>query len=194
MAANPASQPERVLLTTVHCVVAYDVYPKARVHLLLLPRVPGLSGPHALGTEHAPLLRHMTALAEWLAPQLRSQVPRLAPLRCGFHVVPSMEHLHLHLISHDFEAPDLKKPRHFISFTTDYLRPPKAWAEELERFGRLHVDRYAEEAKLKAPMRCPLSGRVLGEGLQAVKEYLRSTEYLDLVQRLRDDVVYALRS
>ena len=32
---DPYARPERVLLLTTHCVVAYDLYPKARVHVIL---------------------------------------------------------------------------------------------------------------------------------------------------------------
>ena len=60
-----------------------------------------------LTSEHVPLLRHMLQLAEWLAPRLRAQHRNLPPLRCGFHAVPSMRQLHLHLISLDFDSPEV---------------------------------------------------------------------------------------
>ena len=71
----------------------------------------------------------MAALANWLAPRLRAQHPGLPPLRCGFHAVPNMKHLHLHLISLDFDSPELKKPHHWIIFNSDYLVPPHRWAD-----------------------------------------------------------------
>jgi len=179
LAANPGAAPDRVLFTTKHCVVAYDVYPKARVHVLVLPRAP-IAKPHELIAEHAPLLRHMLQLAEWLAPRLRDQHPGLSPLRCGFHAVPSLRQLHLHLISLDFESAELKRPRHWIIFNTDYLVAPLHWAEMLEQHGRVLVDRAAEEGKLKMPMVCPLTGTALDD-MEAVRKHVRSSTYQDAV-------------
>ena len=156
---DPTARPERVLLLTARCVVAYDLYPKARVHVLILPRCCPLDGPTDLGPEHEPLLMHMEELAQWLAPWLRAQFPGLAPLRCGFHAVPSMKHLHLHLISLDMDSSDLKRPRHWHIFNTDYLVAPSRWAEQLARDGRVTVNHAAEKAKSKAAeMVCPLTG------------------------------------
>ena len=50
--------PERVLLMTSQLIVAYDVYPKARRHLLILPRE-RLDNPGALTAQHLPLVRRM---------------------------------------------------------------------------------------------------------------------------------------
>ena len=65
------------------------------------------------------------------------------------------------------------------------------WAEQLEQHGRVLVNSAAEEAKLKSPMCCPLSGRTFGS-VAAVKEYLRSDAYASLVRlrHVREDVVY----
>ena len=172
------SRPERVLLATRHCVVVYDVFPKAKVHLLILPRAP-LAKPEELTAEHAPLLRHMHQLACWLAPRLRAAHPGLLPLRCGFHAVPSLRQMHLHVISLDFDAPDFKRPRHWNIFNTDYLVAPLRWAKMLEQEGRIRVDRKAEEAKAKKPMVCPVTGRQLND-MVAVREHVRSDEYRGL--------------
>ena len=87
-----AARRGRVLLATARLVVAYDVYPKARRHLLILPRGGGgLDGLHALRAERAPLVREMRRLAAWLAASLRAaEGAALAPMRAGFHAVPSM--------------------------------------------------------------------------------------------------------
>ena len=179
LAAEPTARPERVLLATTHCVVVYDIFPKARVHVLILPREP-IAKPQELAANHTPLLRHMLQLAEWLAPRLRAQHAGLPPLRCGFHAVPSMRQMHLHLISLDMDSPELKRPRHWIIFNTDYLVAPMRWVEMLEEHGRVHVERAAEEAKLKMPMVCPLTGVALA-GMDAVKEHVRSSAYQDAV-------------
>lgn len=175
MALNPSLYPDRVLLLTSQLVVGYDVYPKARRHLLVMPRAP-LSGPGALTGEHVPLLRRMSRLAGWLAERLRASDPSLAPLRAGFHAVPSMRQLHLHLISQDFDSACLKNKKHWNSFATDFFVPPEEWIEQLRADGRLVVDKHAQEAKLKAQMLCPVSGKVLKD-MPTLKDHLASAEW-----------------
>lgn len=38
--------------------------------------------------------------------------------RCGYHGIPSLQPLHLHIISQDFDSVRIKKLRHYNSFTT----------------------------------------------------------------------------
>jgi aprataxin len=118
----------------------------------------------------------MARLAAWLAVQLREQEPGLAPLRAGFHAVPSMRQLHLHLISQDFDSACLKNKKHFNSFATDFFVPPETWVRQLQQTGRVSVDKAAEEAKLKRDMVCPATGRPLSN-MPALKAHLASAEY-----------------
>lgn len=41
--------------------------------------------------------------------------------RYGYHAIPSMSQLHLHMISQDFDSPCLKTKRHWNSFNTKYF-------------------------------------------------------------------------
>ena len=41
--------------------------------------------------------------------------------RYGYHTIPSMLQLHLHVISCDFVSPCLKTKRHWNSFTTEFF-------------------------------------------------------------------------
>lgn len=45
----------------------------------------------------------------------------LGSMRVGFHAVPSMAQLHLHLISGDFLGTGLKNKKHYNSFTTPFF-------------------------------------------------------------------------
>ena len=190
LALDPHAQPpERILMVTAHCVVAYDLYPKGRVHVLILPRVP-LNGPDELRPEHEPLLRHMVELAHWLAPRLRAQHPGLPPLRCGFHAVPSMHHLHLHLISIDFDSGDMKRPRHWHIFNTAYFVPPHEWMAQLRAHGRVHVDVAAEKARAKSQeMRCPLTGSVV-RTMGDVRRHLKSAAYRSRTDAIETDLCF----
>lgn len=44
-------------------------------------------------------------------------------IRCGFHAHPSMNHLHLHIISKDMHSPCMKHRKHYNSFNTDFFLP-----------------------------------------------------------------------
>ena len=129
------------------------------------------------------MLQAMQRLAKWLATALRRCMPELSPLVAGFHAVPSMRQLHLHLISLDFDSDALKNKKHFNSFTTDFLVPPWKWLESLERQGAVMCSESAGavEAKLKAEMRCPLTGNLL-KNMPAVKAWLSSRSFADALQ------------
>lgn len=44
-----------------------------------------------------------------------------AEVMCGVHAVPSMTHLHIHVLSRDMHSPALKHRKHYNSFTTPFL-------------------------------------------------------------------------
>ena len=181
IALAPDAAGGKVFLTTPEFVVAYDAYRKAEVHLLVLPRV-RLGGPADLRREHAPMLRRMAGLGRAIADALRAREPRLAPCRLGFHAVPSMRQLHLHVISADLRSDALKNKKHWNSFTTDFFVPPEAWDAALEAHGRLQIDGPLEEAKLKQDMRCPLTGRPL-KNMPDVKTYVDGAAWREKCMR-----------
>ena len=169
-------------------MLAYDLYPKAKVHLLILPRRP-VRRLGDLRRSDAPLVRQMARLATWTAAQLRAQRPSLAPLRAGFHVVPSMPQLHLHLLSLDLDSPSLKAKHHFNSFATDHFVSPRRALAELEGDAGLvraaqPAAETAAKAGLKRDMVCPLTGMRLAN-IPALKQHLAATRYARALEALR---------
>ena len=98
-------------------VVLPDLYPKSRVHGLILQHGPTPHGtPQHLGPTDGPLVRAMAAAGRaWLAA---AGVPP-AHQRLGFHSVASMQPLHLHAMSSDLAGACLRTRKHYMSF-----RPP----------------------------------------------------------------------
>lgn len=88
--------------------------------------------------------------------------PVPAGWRLGFHSVPSMRQLHLHVISQDFDSPALKNKKHWNSFTTAFFKDLDAVVSEVNAHGSVRVDRAAAEQLLKAPLRCHRCGCMLG--------------------------------
>uniref|UniRef100_A0A8C1BY44 Aprataxin n=1 Tax=Cyprinus carpio carpio TaxID=630221 RepID=A0A8C1BY44_CYPCA len=131
-------------------VVIKDKYPKARYHWLVLPW-DSISSLKALRSEHVELLKHMQRVGD----QMVQQCPDAHKLsfRLGYHAIPSMSHVHLHVISQDFDSPCLKNKKHWNSFTTDYFVESQDVIAMLEHDGKVTVKDGTSEL-LKLPLRC----------------------------------------
>lgn len=116
-------------------VVIYDVYPKARIHLLLLPKRQPIGSIAKLTSNDLPLLRAMDARGKWLCDTLSlvDSHSRRIPLRRGFHAIPSLHLLHLHIISQEFESSCLKHKKHWNSFVTSFFIQPNQLIEMINK-------------------------------------------------------------
>jgi aprataxin len=97
--------------------LVYDGYPKARRHLLGLA-APGtalsrVNSVRDLRREHLPALQKLHAFCRAAAEALGT------PCRVGYHARPSLEPLHVHIISIDLDSEFIKQKKHFLSFATD---------------------------------------------------------------------------
>ncbi|XP_060092964.1 aprataxin isoform X2 [Heteronotia binoei] len=131
-------------------VVIKDKYPKARYHWLVLPWQ-SISSLKAVTEEHLELLEYMHVIGERMVQQCPEE--DTLHFRLGYHAIPSMSHLHLHVISQEFDSPWLKNKKHWNSFTTEYFIDSKEVIEMVKKKGRITVNSQASES-LKAPLRC----------------------------------------
>lgn len=105
---DPARYPRCVVHHDDEFVCIYDKYPKATHHLLLLPRTTGSAmAPVDLTGAHLPMLRQLERRAMAIIAAMSASVPSTAVFRLGFHAVPSLPHLHLHIISADLVTLEL---------------------------------------------------------------------------------------
>lgn len=150
-------------------VVIKDKYPKARYHWLVLPwqSIPNLK---SLRKDHCDLVKHMQDIGEKMVGQCPDS--DILRFRMGYHAIPSMSHVHLHVISQDFDSPCLKNKKHWNSFTTDYFIESKDVLQMLETDGRVCVKEGTNEL-LKLPLRCHICHRELST-IPALKEHLKS--------------------
>jgi aprataxin len=132
---NPDQNP-RVLGYNDDFVVIKDLYPKATVHLLILPRDTVKQHQHASeafrDTAFFDKLKEMAAkwrtfaakeLARTLCPP-DQDIPERdweAEINVGIHSVPSMNHLHIHVISRDMHSPCVRHKKHYNSFNTPFF-------------------------------------------------------------------------
>ncbi|CAG01283.1 unnamed protein product, partial [Tetraodon nigroviridis] len=150
-------------------VVIRDKYPKARYHWLVLPWR-SISSLKALREEDCELVKHMQQVAELMI----QRCPDAGTLRfrSGYHAIPSMSHVHLHVISQDFDSPCLKNKKHWNSFTTDYFIESQAVIQMLETDGKISIREGTSEL-LKLPLRCHVCRKELST-MPALKEHLKS--------------------
>eukprot|EP00191_Tetraselmis_sp_GSL018_P003782 CAMPEP_0177598714 /NCGR_PEP_ID=MMETSP0419_2-20121207/12533_1 /TAXON_ID=582737 /ORGANISM="Tetraselmis sp., Strain GSL018" /LENGTH=553 /DNA_ID=CAMNT_0019091251 /DNA_START=2688 /DNA_END=4349 /DNA_ORIENTATION=+ len=134
------------------CVLIHDKYPKARRHALFISTNSELESVEDLRPRHIEELLHMHRRgAEW-ARQQEADVP--LRFRLGFHTVPSMRQLHLHVVSEDFDSHFMKHKKHWNSFTTAFFRPITDVIDELRTNGSVRIDLEEVARLLSSPVRC----------------------------------------
>ncbi|KAM6170644.1 aprataxin [Rhynchocyon petersi] len=149
-------------------VVIKDKYPKARHHWLVLPWA-SISSLKAVTQEHLELLKHMHSVGEEVIADCAGSSK--LRFRLGYHAIPSMSHVHLHVISQDFDSPCLKNKKHWNSFNTEYFLDSQAVIKMVQESGRVTVGEGMSEL-LKLPLRCHECQQLL-PSMPQLKEHLR---------------------
>uniref|UniRef100_A0A2I3MVF6 Aprataxin n=1 Tax=Papio anubis TaxID=9555 RepID=A0A2I3MVF6_PAPAN len=149
-------------------VVIKDKYPKARYHWLVLPWT-AISSLKAVAREHLELLKHMHTVGEKVIVDFAGSSK--LRFRLGYHAIPSMSHVHLHVISQDFDSPCLKNKKHWNSFNTEYFLESQAVIEMVQEAGRVTI-RDGMPELLKLPLRCHECQQLL-PSIPQLKEHLR---------------------
>ena len=134
-------------IVTREFVVIKDKYPKSKVHLLILPTefLPNYS---FLEDTHIPLLERMKAEGEKIIAEVKKSEPNLT-FRMGFHAIPSMRQIHVHLISQDFSTAFMKQKKHWNTFNTKFFIEVDEFIDLLKKNGTLELNEnfYLEELK-----------------------------------------------
>jgi len=151
----PESCGDAVVCFDKEIVVVHDKFPKARYHFLVLPRqhIPTFA---QLSTRHLPLLRKMYDKGQSIIAEKQSRSG--LHFRCGFHALPSMKQVHMHVISQDFDSPSMKKKVHWNSFTTEFFIDALAFIGQLNSKGRIEFDKARYSEFVKQPLRCHRCG------------------------------------
>lgn len=109
--------PEAIVKKADGIVVIKDMYPKAKIHYLVLPE-DNINDIYKLDSSHLNLLEKFGEIYEELKAEHKGFT-----LRAGFHAIPSMIRMHMHIISTDMISPCLKTKIHWNSFTTKFFLP-----------------------------------------------------------------------
>lgn len=163
--AHPEQNPEGLVVEyDSDFVVINDKFPKASVHLLLIPRKPEYYTQHPLSllstnpafladvqtrvsrlkhlaaaelrrkygrtsAADAPYQTALTTLMEQSDPPPPAQRDPLLPpgrdwlscIKAGVHTHPSMNHMHIHVLSQEMHSPCLKHKKHYLSFNSSFF-------------------------------------------------------------------------
>lgn len=142
----PESNPSVVDFNS-EIVVVKDKFPKALHHFLVIPRE--RLELVLLDSSHLSLLRRMASSAN----RITDKYPE-SKFAMGFHSIPSLNQLHLHVISQDFVSTSLKIKKHFLSFSTSFFLLIEDVIDQLERDGKVSIDRRNCEELLKGDLIC----------------------------------------
>lgn len=124
----------------------------------------------ALTPDHVPLLREMEEVGRNLQNTLTAG--KKIRFRMGFHAIPSMKQLHMHLISQDFESDALKNKKHWNSFTTRFFVDSNRFIGILEDQGSIFFDKKEYEALLSSDLKCCFCGASIGN-MPTLKDHIR---------------------
>ena len=97
-----------------------------------------------------------------------------AELRVGIHAHPSMNHLHIHIISPDMSQETMRHRKHYNSFNTDFFIPLQDFPL-VEDDVRRRVE--YQNANLSRDFKCWRCGRMFGNKFKELKEHL-ATEFV----------------
>jgi len=136
-------------------VVIKDKYPKAEYHFLVLPRV-HIKNPGELNLSHVPIVQNMLQKAEDLVAKVNKNKKVAVKFSVGFHALPSMSQLHLHVISKDMSSPSLKTKKHWNSFTTEFFINGSEFLQMLIEKGNLDFNTPKYKEMLNRPLCCHL--------------------------------------
>lgn len=144
--------PNNIIYESKSCSVINDKYPKAKRHFLVISKL-DLSSMTVLNETHVPLLEEMVQIGKDLQAKEKKINPKME-FKMGFHAVPSMTRLHMHVISTDFDSICLKNKRHWNSFTTSFFRPASQILSELRSNSRISIDSSFYKRFLEDALKC----------------------------------------
>ncbi|TDL24804.1 HIT-like protein [Rickenella mellea] len=191
---QPSSLSPDILLThTDTSMTVFDAYPKSIFHVLVLPRIlPPLTITNS--SDLKTLLREDKKLAKDCIQNLADDAAKVKgmiedemvkrfgfkwPIWMGFHAVPSMVHLHLHILSADLCSPSMKNKKHYNSFHPKvgfflHLDEVLSWFDAEPSYYKTmtKLDKTQYEPKLKEPLECFHCGKEL-KNIPLLKSHLQ---------------------
>ncbi|XP_050428421.1 aprataxin isoform X2 [Adelges cooleyi] len=130
----PMNNPTNILYTDDIVTIIADLFPKSIHHYLVLPK-DNIQDVRSLKQHHIPTLIYMELKGLEFVMRVTGMTPH--KFQVGYHAYPSMNRLHLHVLSKDFQGPHMKAPYQWNSFHTEFFIPTYKIISELQLTGRL---------------------------------------------------------
>lgn len=137
----PESNPD-VVVHDSNIVIVYDAYPKSKYHYLMFSRNlkddknKFLNALDQLNRNDLPQLYIMRDFSREFTKKNHQNVNFFI----GFHAIPSMKPLHMHIISDDLVSTSLKTRYHWNSFTTSFFITIERVIMDIETNGHFKID------------------------------------------------------
>lgn len=133
-------------------IVIYDAFPKAKLHLLLIPRKK-IDRPTDLSLVHLDLLMKL----KLRTLQITKWIKETFGINClvGVHAIPSCKQLHIHIISDDFDSKFMKHKRQWNSFNTEYLISVDHLIEQINVSGNVTINEKYYNGVINRGLQCP---------------------------------------
>lgn len=176
--ANGKAARKHIVHQTPEFVTLYDGHPKSSVHLLVIPtqRIKCLERVQA---DHLELLKRMKEYVHWVSNGVAKQHPHLPGWAEGFHAVPTLDQLHCHVVSLDFQSPCLNSAKQYNSFQPSFLVPLGEVVDALEegfdmrtRFGLASI-----EAELEKELQCHRCQANFAQDIEKFKTHLSTCSH-----------------
>lgn len=154
LAADTPQALDTYVTHTEHLVLLNDKFPKGKLHALVVARDTSVASVHCLHSkEHAELLSSMISLAQDYVHHQRQRDRTIANVVFGFHSMPSMHPLHMHVISQDLSGEYMKSKMHWNSFSTPFLMDARQVYRQVLQAGKVSLT-FDPEQLLKQKPRC----------------------------------------
>jgi len=168
---NPQTYANEIIFQDKSLMIIKDKYPKAQHHFLIIPKII-IKNYSEIDQSHLPLIRNMRKAGIKLIENLNEEN---VSFRMGFHAVPSLKQLHMHVISEDFNSEYLKSKKHWNSFTTDFFVTADNFILHLEQKGKIDFDKVIFTGYLNIPLKHWLSTEIF-PNMPKLKQYIESLQ------------------
>jgi aprataxin len=127
-----------------------------------------------LNASHVSVLIDMIAAADAYTNFLQRTTHADLRFIHGFHAIPSLPMLHMHLLSMDLQSPCLKKKSHYNSFATHFFLPSAVVLQELKLHGKVVSNQRVEELERleKQDLKCLWCGSTAYTQLPLLKAHI----------------------
>lgn len=202
---NPSNYPDRIIRDSSNAVIIEDKYPKAQVHLLVLPKWQ----PHRDLHPHDAFedLDFLSMVREEVEAGLKAAIPKLRTkmhdallqsgldanqatsilehrdfsrdFHIGIHAHPSQHELHVHVMSRDMVSWHDYGSRHYQAFNTPFLVPLNLYPLPLDDIRR--EVQFQNANLMKDDYQCWRCGKYFGTDWGAMKMHLQE-EFLPWIR------------